>query len=74
MTVHIEYESLIMTFLSEPRFICDTTNDEEYFQAPTLKLFIHYGYFLPYPIYFSDGKSKILINNEKPFDFQGTES
>ncbi len=43
---------------------------EEYFQAPTLKdLFIHYGCFLPYPIYFSDGKSKILINNEKPFDF-----
>ncbi len=43
---------------------------EEYFKADKLKeLLIHYGCFLSYPIYFSDTKTRILINNEKPFSF-----
>ncbi len=51
-------------------FLRCRAGSEEYFQAQPLKdLLVHYGCFLPYPIYFSTGKNKVLINKEKPFDF-----
>jgi molecular chaperone HtpG len=44
---------------------------EDFFQISMLKdLLIHYGCFLPYPVYLSDIKTKIRINDQKPFSFE----
>ena len=44
---------------------------EDFFQTTMLKdLLVHYGCFLPYPVYFSDTIIKIKINDQKPFSFE----